>query len=55
MHVAIIMDGNGRWARAGGLARPAGHRAGAAVAEFGRRQRRFGGLEIVARTAAVAS
>ena len=28
-HVAIIMDGNGRWARARGLARTAGHRRGA--------------------------
>ena len=28
MHVAIIMDGNGRWARAQGLPRTAGHRAG---------------------------
>ena len=27
-HVAIIMDGNGRWAQARGLPRPAGHRAG---------------------------
>ena len=27
-HVAIIMDGNGRWARAHGLPRMAGHRAG---------------------------
>ena len=27
-HVAIIMDGNGRWARAQGLERLAGHRAG---------------------------
>ena len=26
-HIAIIMDGNGRWARARGLPRPAGHRA----------------------------
>jgi undecaprenyl diphosphate synthase len=26
-HVAIIMDGNGRWARLRGLPRPAGHRA----------------------------
>ncbi len=26
-HVAIIMDGNGRWARMRGLPRPAGHRA----------------------------
>ena len=29
MHVAIIMDGNGRWALKRGLPRPAGHRAGA--------------------------
>src|SRR3990172_10676397 len=29
LHVAIIMDGNGRWARARGLPRLAGHRAGA--------------------------
>jgi undecaprenyl diphosphate synthase len=28
-HVAIIMDGNGRWARGRGLSRFAGHRAGA--------------------------
>jgi undecaprenyl diphosphate synthase len=42
-HVAIIMDGNGRWARARGLPRLAGHRAGTenlrpileASAEFG--------------------
>jgi undecaprenyl diphosphate synthase len=29
LHVAIIMDGNGRWATRRGLPRPAGHRAGA--------------------------
>jgi undecaprenyl diphosphate synthase len=29
MHVAIIMDGNGRWATAKGLPRAEGHRAGA--------------------------
>jgi len=29
MHVAIIMDGNGRWAERRGLPRKAGHRAGA--------------------------
>src|SRR3990172_2917067 len=42
-HVAIIMDGNGRWARARGLPRLAGHRAGVdnlrrvleAASEFG--------------------
>src|SRR6202021_3020420 len=28
LHVAIIMDGNGRWARAGGLPRAGGHRRG---------------------------
>ncbi|MBU0634255.1 MAG: isoprenyl transferase [Candidatus Omnitrophica bacterium] len=30
-HIAIIMDGNGRWARAKGLPRIAGHRRGAEV------------------------
>ncbi len=29
LHVAIIMDGNGRWAKARGLPRVAGHQAGA--------------------------
>jgi len=29
MHVAIIMDGNGRWASQRGLPRTAGHREGA--------------------------
>lgn len=28
-HVAIILDGNGRWAKAKGLPRTAGHTAGA--------------------------
>ena len=27
-HIAIIMDGNGRWANGRGLPRAAGHRAG---------------------------
>lgn len=31
LHVAIIMDGNGRWARARGRSRMWGHRAGAKV------------------------
>src|SRR5438445_13864669 len=31
LHVAIIMDGNGRWATRRGLPRPAGHRAGVAA------------------------
>ena len=33
LHVAIIMDGNGRWATRRGLPRVAGHRAGAAAAK----------------------
>ena len=28
-HIAIIMDGNGRWAKKRGLPRTAGHKAGA--------------------------
>lgn len=32
-HVAIIMDGNGRWATARGLARVAGHKQGAEAVE----------------------
>ena len=32
MHLAIIMDGNGRWARQRGLPRQAGHRAGVKAA-----------------------
>ncbi len=31
-HVAVIMDGNGRWAEQRGLPRPEGHRAGTAAA-----------------------
>ena len=31
LHVAVIMDGNGRWAAARGLPREAGHRAGVAA------------------------
>lgn len=31
LHVAIIMDGNGRWARRRGLPRTAGHQAGVAA------------------------
>jgi undecaprenyl diphosphate synthase len=33
IHVAIIMDGNGRWAAARGMPRSAGHAAGAAAVE----------------------
>lgn len=42
-HVAIIMDGNGRWAEARGLGRLAGHREGAAsVREAVRTCRKLG-------------
>jgi undecaprenyl diphosphate synthase len=34
LHVAIIMDGNGRWATRRGLPRVAGHRAGVAAARL---------------------
>ena len=34
MHVAIIMDGNGRWAVQRGLPRSAGHRAGARAVDI---------------------
>ena len=30
-HIAIIMDGNGRWAKKRGLPRTAGHAAGAEI------------------------
>ena len=32
-HIAIIMDGNGRWARSKGLSKVEGHRAGSAAVE----------------------
>ncbi len=42
-HVAIIMDGNGRWAQRQGLPRVEGHRAGAkSVREVTRTARRLG-------------
>ncbi|WP_236243711.1 polyprenyl diphosphate synthase [Streptomyces sp. CC228A] len=41
-HVAVIMDGNGRWAGQRGLPRPEGHRAGNAAA----REMVYGALEI---------
>ncbi|MGJ7881318.1 polyprenyl diphosphate synthase [Streptomyces rochei] len=41
-HVAVIMDGNGRWARHRGLPRHEGHRAGRAAA----REMVYGALEI---------
>src|SRR5258705_8055861 len=48
LHVAIVMDGNGRWATRRGLPRAAGHRAGA---EAVRRAVRIApGCSITART-----
>ena len=44
-HVAIIMDGNGRWAEARGLARIAGHRAGSESVRAVTREARKIGLE----------
>src|ERR1700674_3106084 len=48
-HIAIIMDGNGRWANRRSLPRVAGHRAGIglirAILDFQKRSRRFGGLD----------
>jgi len=44
-HVAIIMDGNGRWAQARGLPRVAGHREGAAAVRSVTRAARRLGLE----------
>ena len=42
-HVAVIMDGNGRWAQAHGLPRVEGHRQGAkAVREVVRAAREIG-------------
>ena len=42
-HLAIIMDGNGRWAQSRGLERTAGHRAGADnVLEIMRAAKEFG-------------
>ena len=44
-HVAIIMDGNGSWAKARGLPRSAGHRAGAEAARKALRAAGEAGVE----------
>src|SRR6185503_20800971 len=44
-HVAVIMDGNGRWAKARGLPRAAGHRAGAEAARKALRAAGEAGVE----------
>ncbi len=46
-HIAIIMDGNGRWAKARGLPRVAGHRAGVEAVRSVTRAAREMGVECV--------
>lgn len=46
-HVAIIMDGNGRWATRQGLARPEGHKAGAEPVRRVMKAAREGGVKIL--------
>jgi undecaprenyl diphosphate synthase len=55
MHVAIIMDGNGRWATQRGLPRSAGHRAGAKAVDLvveAAARRKIGTLTLYAFSAA---
>ena len=55
MHVAIIMDGNGRWATERGLPRSAGHRAGAKTVDVvveAAARRKIGTLTLYAFSAA---
>ena len=50
LHVAIVMDGNGRWATRRGLPRTSGHRAGAqghhGKCDCQRSQELIGGIDI---------
>ena len=46
-HVAIIMDGNGRWAAKRGLPRVAGHRAGAEAVRATLRAAKDAGVEVL--------
>jgi undecaprenyl diphosphate synthase len=46
-HVAIIMDGNGRWARARGLPRTEGHRRGVEALRRTVRRARERGIEVL--------
>jgi undecaprenyl diphosphate synthase len=46
-HVAIIMDGNGRWAKQRGLPRVAGHRAGAEAVRRTLRAAAKNGVEVL--------
>ncbi|HVF37957.1 MAG TPA: undecaprenyl diphosphate synthase family protein, partial [Sphingomicrobium sp.] len=46
-HVAIIMDGNGRWAAKRGMPRAAGHRAGAEAVRKTLRAAAEAGVEVL--------
>lgn len=46
-HVAVIMDGNGRWAQRRGLPRSAGHRAGAKVVRHIVEAAARGGIDVM--------
>jgi undecaprenyl diphosphate synthase len=46
-HVAIIMDGNGRWAKQRGLPRAAGHRAGAEAVRRALKAAADSGVEVL--------
>jgi len=46
-HVAIIMDGNGRWAKQRGLPRAAGHRAGAEAVRRALQAAADGGIDVL--------
>lgn len=46
-HIAIIMDGNGRWAKARGLPRTQGHRQGAKILENVLRHAQKKGVQVV--------
>ena len=46
-HIAIIMDGNGRWAKQRGLPRVAGHRAGAEAVRRTLRAAAKNGVEVL--------
>jgi undecaprenyl diphosphate synthase len=46
-HIALIMDGNGRWAEQQGLARSEGHRAGARTVRTVVRHARSRGVEVL--------
>ncbi len=46
-HIAVIMDGNGRWAKARGLPRTQGHRQGAKILEKVLKHARKRGVKVI--------